>query len=82
MRRKDGPNVWVERAVKVFRTRHHKQSQQLTTGTEETNGTRNSISDSLAPRGEEQVQEDIELLFTTRSITPTLYLLSPGFNVP
>ena len=81
MRRRDGSNVWVERAVKVFRTRRHKPPPQhllLTNGTngiDRINGTNekdSSYNDVLAltssQDGEEPYQEEMELLFTTRSI--------------
>lgn len=75
MRRRDGTNLWVERAVKVFRTRRHKPQQQLAlandTATANGNGTQDVLSEVLSltsSQGEDAYQEEMELLFTTRSI--------------
>ena len=72
MRRRDGANVWVERAIKLFRT-NHKILQQLTNGTNEPDVIASVVSQS--PSLEGASHEDMELLFTTRSIIQSLRVL-------
>ena len=72
MRRRDGANVWVERAIKLFRT-NPKILQQLTNGTNGPDVIASVVSQS--PSLEDASHEDMELLFTTRSIMQSLRVL-------